>query len=88
MPVPIMAPTRAADLVVRDSRREVIAIGEAKSGETIGTRHLFRLQRATELLRAGSAGVLISFVRAAVSAHDGVHGIVRVLPGRALDREP
>jgi AAA+ ATPase superfamily predicted ATPase len=40
------------DIVVKDSRREVLAIGEAKSGETMTTRHLTRLREATELLRA------------------------------------
>jgi hypothetical protein len=40
------------DIVVKDSRREVIAIGEAKAGETMATRHLTRLREATELLRA------------------------------------
>lgn len=55
------------DLVVRDSRGEVLAIGEAKSGETIGTRHLSRLFRAIELLReqgritAGNAPKILLF---------------------------
>lgn len=40
------------DIVVRNSSREVIAIGEAKSGETIGMPHLSRLRHATDLLRA------------------------------------
>jgi AAA+ ATPase superfamily predicted ATPase len=40
------------DLVVKDSRREVLAIGEVKSGETMTTRHLTRLREAAELLRA------------------------------------
>jgi uncharacterized protein len=40
------------DLVVRDPQGEVIALGEAKPGETIGTRHLIKLRDATALLRA------------------------------------
>ncbi|HUN37420.1 MAG TPA: ATP-binding protein, partial [Trebonia sp.] len=39
------------DIVVKDARREVLAIGEVKSGETIATRHLTRLREAAELLR-------------------------------------
>lgn len=40
------------DLVVRDAEGEVIAVGEAKSGEIMGPRHLTRLRDAVALLRA------------------------------------
>jgi uncharacterized protein len=40
------------DLVVRDPQGAIIALGEAKSGETIGTRHLTKLRDASALLRA------------------------------------
>lgn len=40
------------DLVVRNPKREVLAIGEAKSGETMGGRHLKRLREAADLLRS------------------------------------
>jgi uncharacterized protein len=40
------------DLVARDPRGEVTALGEVKSGETIGARHLIKLRDAAALLRA------------------------------------
>lgn len=40
------------DIVVRDSGGEMIAIGEAKSGEVIGGRHLAKLRSAVGLLRS------------------------------------
>jgi hypothetical protein len=43
---------RQLDLVVRDSRRRIVAIGEAKSGEVIGHGHLNRLREAAGLLHA------------------------------------
>ena len=43
---------RQLDIVVRDSRRGLVAIGEAKSGEVIGHGHLNRLREAADLLRA------------------------------------
>jgi uncharacterized protein len=43
---------RQLDIVVRDSRRGLIAIGEVKSGEVIGHGHLNKLREAVTLLRA------------------------------------
>ena len=43
---------RQLDIVVRDSRRGLIAIGEVKSGEIIGPGHLNQLREAVDLLRA------------------------------------
>ncbi len=40
------------DLVIRDPRQELIAVGEAKYGETVGTGHLSRLREGVGLLRA------------------------------------
>lgn len=37
---------------MRDSRRGLVAIGEAKSGEVIGHGYLSRLREAADLLRA------------------------------------
>jgi AAA+ ATPase superfamily predicted ATPase len=41
---------RQLDIVVRDAQGEMLAIGEAKSGETMGTKHLARLREAAALL--------------------------------------
>jgi hypothetical protein len=43
---------RQLDVVVRDSRRGLVAIGEVKSGEVIGHGHLAKLREAVDLLRA------------------------------------
>jgi len=43
---------RQLDIVVRDSRQGLVAIGEAKSGDVIGHGHLNRLREAVGLLRA------------------------------------
>ncbi|MGH3290178.1 MAG: ATP-binding protein [Trebonia sp.] len=43
---------RQLDIVVRDSRRGLVAIGEVKSGEVIGHDHLYHLREAVDLLRA------------------------------------
>jgi hypothetical protein len=43
---------RQLDIVVRDSRRGLVAIGEAKYGEVIGHAHLNKLREAVGLLRA------------------------------------
>jgi hypothetical protein len=40
------------DIVASEGDGTVLAIGEAKSGETIGRKHLARLRHATDLLRA------------------------------------
>jgi hypothetical protein len=40
------------DIVVTNAGEEIIAIGEAKSGEIMGGRHLQKLRRGTELLRS------------------------------------
>ncbi len=45
---------RKLDIVVRDSRRGLVAIGEAMSGEVIGHGHLSQLREAVNLLRAQS----------------------------------
>lgn len=45
---------RKLDIVVRDSRRGLIAIGEAMSSEVIGHGHLSQLREAVNLLRAQS----------------------------------
>jgi uncharacterized protein len=58
---------RQLDIVVRDSRRGLVAIGEVKSGEVIGHGHLNRLREAVGLLRAqrhlepGAQPVLLLF---------------------------
>jgi AAA+ ATPase superfamily predicted ATPase len=55
------------DIVVQNAHGDVIAIGEAKSGEIIGGRHLARLRSAVGLLRsrqrigADSSPVLLLF---------------------------
>jgi hypothetical protein len=43
---------RRLDIVVRDSRQGLVAIGEVKSGEVIGHDHLHHLREAVDLLRA------------------------------------
>jgi hypothetical protein len=45
---------RKLDIVVRDSRRGLVAIGEAMSGDVIGHGHLSQLCEAVNLLRAQS----------------------------------
>jgi uncharacterized protein len=40
------------DIVVRDEHEEVLAVGEVKWGETVGTRHLTWLREAVGLFRA------------------------------------
>jgi AAA+ ATPase superfamily predicted ATPase len=58
---------RQLDIVVRDSRRGLVAIGEAKAGEVIGHGHLNRLREAADLLRVqrhlepGTQPVLLLF---------------------------